>query len=116
MENPKDMMEEAGFDVTEPMEVDLSDVREERTLLPPASNVKLQIRKATTTMNEDKTFRSMNISFQLVDGILVGEEVKYKGMVVFERVCYYADPQVYTKDWFKKRQHLVALQSVLVLQ
>ena len=113
MEDPRKAMEEAGFDVTEPVEVDLTDVREERVLLPPTSNVKLRIRKVTIVANKDNTYRQLNPSFQVEEGILVGGEIKYKGTVVFERICYYADPEAYTKEWFKKRQHLVALQQLL---
>jgi len=108
-----DRKDETGFEVTEPVEVDLTDVREERVLLPPTDNVKLRIRKATTFHNEDNTYRGMNISFAVEEGISVGEEVKYKGAVMFERFCYYADPVAYDKDWFKKRQHLVGLSQLL---
>ncbi len=101
------------FEVTEPVEMDLSEVKEERTLLPPAQDVKLGIRKAVSIANEAGTYRQLNISFQLVDGIMVGEELKYKGMIVFERMCYYADTTAYTKDWFKKKQHLVAIQQLM---
>ena len=119
MEDPRKAMEEAGFDVTEPVEVDLTDVREERVLLPPTSNVKLRIRKVTIVANKDNTYRQLNPSFQVEEGILVGGEIKYKGAVVFERICYYADPS-YSKpggsknpEWFQKRQHLVALQQLM---
>lgn len=108
-----DELREEGFEVVEPMELDLSDVKEERVLLPPTNNVRLRIRKVTNTGNQDNTYRQLNVSFQVEDGIQVGEETKFKGSVLFERVCYYADPMVYTKDFFKRKQHLVQLQQLM---
>ena len=102
-----------GFGVVDPVELDLEGVKQERSLLPASDNVKLRIRKVTTIANMDNTYRQLNISFEVVDGIQVNGEVKYKGMVVFEKVCYYADLQKYTKDFFKKKQHLVALQGLV---
>ena len=106
-------LQEAGFDVTEPVELDLSDVREERVLLPPANNVRLRIRKAAVWSNQDNTYRGLNISFSVEDGITAGSQTKFKGAVIFERICYYADPVVYNKDYFKRKQHLVSLKQLV---
>ena len=109
----KEKLENAGFDVTDPIDVDLSNVKEERRLVPAANNILLRIRKVTARSNPSGTYRSLNISFQLENGIEIGGEVKYRGTVVFESVCYHADATVYTKDFFKKRQHLVALTQLM---
>lgn len=110
----RDQVEQTeGFEVIDEVDVGtLDDVKEERTLLPPTKGVKLQIAKASPVANKEATYRQINLQLRLVDGITVaeGEEPKYKGMSVFTRVCYYADPTVYTKDFFKKRQHLVQLK------
>ena len=104
---------ENGIEIVDEVEVgDLSDVKEERTILPPTKMVKLRIRKATVLENKDKTYRQINASLALEDGIEVAGEVKYKGMVVWAKVCYFADPSVYTKDFFKKSQHLVELKKL----
>lgn len=102
-----------GFKVLEPTELDLSDVREERVLIPPTNNVKLRVRKATPYSNQENTYRGLNVSFSIVDGISVGEDVKFKNSVVFSRTCYYADPQAYNKDFFKRRQHLVSFTQLM---
>ena len=112
-EELKTASEEVGFQIIDPVELDLMDVKQERVLLPPTDNVKLRVRKATAIANKDNSYRQMNISFQVAEGIQMGEEVKYKGSVLFERVCYFADPKRYDKDFFKKRQHLVQLRGLL---
>lgn len=109
----KSSAEEAGFKVLDPVEMDLSEVREERVLLPPTNNVKLAIRKAVPFSNKADTYRGLNISYRVEDGITVGEEVKFKGSVVFGRICYFADPAQYDKDFFKKKQHLVPFMQLM---
>tara|TARA_Y100000310_G_scaffold341811_1_gene442259 strand:+ start:10891 stop:11415 length:525 start_codon:yes stop_codon:yes gene_type:complete len=106
--------DDVGFDVTEEIDLgDLSDVKEERPIVPPSRSVLLEVRKASNNVSKSGAYRQINLSLALVDGIQVGEETKYKGKVVFARVCYWADPETYTKDWFKNKQHLVALQQLL---
>ena len=123
--------EEAGFQVTEPVPIDdLDGVKQSRTVVPPADGTVLVLRKATPGASKDNSYRWLNISFAIRDGILVpttdddgnvtGEEVRYKGSVIFHRVCYYADPEKYitnnkkatSKEFFEKRQHLLELQAL----
>lgn len=110
------MNEEAYYSGVEPVEVgDLTSVQELRQVIPATRGVKVLVRKAEHRGNEANTFRSINLELLLSEGILSegteGEQVvKYKGKVVFARVCYYADPEQYTKDFFKNKQHLVQLK------
>jgi hypothetical protein len=99
----------AFFGGVEPMDVgDLSDVKEERQVIPNTKNVKLQIIKAENQINKAGTFRQINLQCKIVDGI--DEQGKYKNKIIFTRVTYYADPNAYTSDFFKKRQYLIALK------
>ncbi len=107
--------ETAGFEVVGECEIgDLSDVKQEKILIPPTKAAKLEIKKASIKLNADETYRRINVALALVDGITDAEgNTKYKGKTVFVSPCYYADPNKYTKDWFKKRQHLVELKNFL---
>lgn len=106
------MTEETGFNVMEPLDIgDLSDVQ--RVLIPPASNAKMRIRKVVNKPNKENTFRQLNVTAVLEDGVIVGGELKYKGAILFTRICYFADPTVYTKDYFKTRQYLFPLKLFL---
>ncbi len=114
-EQVKEKLEKAGFEVVDEVEVgDLSDVKEERNLLPPVKGVKLRIRKATNQVNDAGTYRQLNVSLALEDGITVNNETKYKGMVVWARIPYFADASVYNGDYFKKQQHLVELKKLAI--
>jgi hypothetical protein len=86
----------------------LDDVKEERQVIPAAKGVELLIIKAEAKSNDANTYRRINLQLKLTKGIDV--EGKYKNKVVFGSVCYYADPNVYVKDFFKKKQHLVQLK------
>lgn len=108
---------EAFYSGVDPVDVgDLNDVKEERAYIPAAQNVKMRIQKVDVRASRENTaegkpaniYRSLNLQLKIVDG--VDEEGKYRNKVVFGRVCYYADPVYYTKDFFKKRQHLVQLK------
>lgn len=106
--------EKEGFEVVDEIEIGtLEDVKEIPRLIPPARNAKLQIGEVKVNANEAGTYRSLNVRFVISDGIDINGELKYKGMGVFSRVCYYADPAVYIKDFFKNKQHLVALKQLV---
>ena len=107
--------EEKFFDVIEPVEVgSLEDVKEERPLMPPTRNVKLIIKKVDTLKSQDGKWKGLRLHMQIVDGITVGEDVKYKGSYIrSEAISYYADPEKYNKEFFKKRQHLVNLKQLM---
>lgn len=107
MEEQNDVV--AYYSGVEPVDIgDLTDVKEERQVIPPTKNVKFQIVKAEATVNKANTFRQINLQCKLIDGI--DEHGKYKNKIVFTRVTYYADPNTYTSEFFKKRQYLLALK------
>lgn len=104
-------MEEFQTPEFQPVEVgNLDEVKETRSVVPATKGVKVQITKVDLRNNKENTYRSLNLTLKIVDG--VDAEGKYKNKVVFGRVCYYADPTAYTKDFFKTKQHLIALKQL----
>jgi len=89
----------------------LDDIIEQQLVIPATPNVKLLVKKAELAENKDGTYKYVKITLQLVDGI--DEEGKYKNKCVFTNVCYYADPESYTKDFFTTQQHLVSLKYLI---
>lgn len=105
----EDTPQEGWYSGVEPVDVgNLDDVREMRTVIPATKNVRMRIVKAENAINKNNTYRSINLTLKLTQGI--GDEGKYKNMTLFARVCYFADPIAYTKDFFKTKQHLVQLK------
>ncbi len=99
---------ESWYGGVEPVEIgSLDDVKEERQVIPAAKGVELQVMKAEIKSNAKNTYRNINLQLRLTQGLVDG---KYKGKIIFGRICYYADPNVYTKDFFTKKQHLVQLK------
>ena len=121
MSEEKDLLESAGFEVTDEVEIgDLDSIKEERNVIPAANNVKMRIRKVTN-MAKNPNYRQLNISLAIVDGIEVAGQLKYKNSVIFHKVCYYADlvngvnkkGEPYgEKDFFKNGQHLLELKAL----
>ena len=108
MDEQFDLNSDMWYSGVEPVDVgNLDDVKEERQVIPATREVKFRIIKAESTVNKENTYRSINLQLNLVEGLADG---KYKNKPIFTRVCYYADPNVYTKEWFTKRQHLVQLK------
>ena len=110
-------MAEEGFAVNDEVTIeDLSDVKEEKALVPPAKDVKFRISKAELGKNESGVWRWVALTLQIVDGIPVvdketgGTKMGYINKPMFQNVCYFADPSSYTGDWFTKKQHLVQLK------
>lgn len=92
---------------------DLTDVKEEKSLIPPTSGVKLVIKSAKNRSNESGSWRSVALQLKIVDGI--DEEGKYRNMSFFTDVPYYADKGTYdfNKPFFAKKQYLVQLRHLL---
>ena len=104
--------ENAGFDVVDRVEIgDLSDVSEKVRLVPAAQNVKLEVAEATVQANLDGTYRQLVLNLRIVDGL--DANGAYKNMRVRARACYYANPEKYTADFFKDKQHLVDIKKWL---
>lgn len=96
----------------EPVEVgNLDEVKEQKTLIPATKGVLFKIKKADNFVSKDNTYKMINLQLQIVEGI--GEDHKYKNKVMFARVTYFADPNKYTNDFFKAKQHLVQLKYLL---
>lgn len=103
----EEQVQQEWYSGVEPVDVgNLDEVREERQVIPATKGVKFQIVKAEATSNKENTYRQIALQLNMVDGI----EGKYKGKPLFARVCYYADPNAYTKDFFTHKQHLVQLK------
>jgi len=105
--------QQEGFNVQEDVVVDdLTNVQEEKQLVPPAKKVKLLVKKAEIKASKDNAYRWINLQLQIVDGI--DEAGSYKNKVVFGKICFYADMAVYgEKDFFKKKQHLIGLKQFI---
>ena len=106
--------------------MDLTNVKQEVFVIPPSRNVKFFIAKIDRyEKNKDGTLRDwrfLNLQLAIEDGIpavvkneTTGENeeiMKYKNKMMFQTVPYYANPDVYKKDWFKKKQHLVQFKML----
>jgi len=102
----------AHYAGVEPIDIgSLDDIVEQKVTIPPSKNVRVKIKKAEHQINNENTYRQISLQLQIVNGI--DETGKYKNKVIFARICYYADPTVYNKDFFKNRQHLVQLKNLL---
>jgi len=98
----------------QPFELDMNEVPDwvqPEALVPPTRKAKMIIVKVKDEANKTGTYRWLNTQFNLVDGI--DEEGKYKNKAFFVRVCYFANPNSYTKDYFKKKQHLSQLKQLM---
>lgn len=99
---------EEDIQVVEPVDVgDLGDVKRQRSLVPPNKGVKLRISKARAISSKDGNWRGIGLWLIITEGVEIDGEIKYKGSGVSKTITYYANPEVYTKQYFKSRQHLV---------
>jgi hypothetical protein len=69
----------------------LADVKEEKMLIPPTTNVKLQVYE-TKVINQnqdgtDRNWKMLVVRFKIVDGVEVGNEVKYKIVLYKPKQC-----------------------------
>ena len=112
-----------GFNVNEPVEIDVEDVKEQRIVIPAAKDVKFRIKKAELRMRRVKSekeggtgednppvTKQISLELSLVDGL---DQGKFKNKSMFQDVCYWADPTVKMSDWYKNKQHLVPLKFLL---
>ena len=99
----------------------LADVKEEKMLIPPTTNVKLQVYE-TKVINQnqdgtDRNWKMLVVRFKIVDGVKVGSEVKYKNSIVqTETMCYFANLDCgrydITKPFFFEGKYLFALKQL----
>jgi hypothetical protein len=91
---------------------DLTNVKKIKDLVPPTKDVKLRIRSASVDSFNEGKYKNLKLQLSIVDGIQVGDKIKYKGKPMFQSVTYYADPNTYTKEFFQTKQHLVQLKML----
>jgi hypothetical protein len=107
------MTENVPFEVIDGVEVgDLTSVQTQ--IMPVAQNVKVRVAKATVDQSKDKALKSLKVQLQIVDGIMVGEELKYVNKPLFPSfmdLCIWADKDVKTSNWYKEKQHLLGFKQ-----
>jgi len=105
--------EQVGFDVINEVSVgDLTEVRQE--MLPVAQNVKVRIDKASVETSKDKDLKSLKLELAIVDGIMVGDEMKFANKKVFPGfmdLCVWANPATKNSNWYKTKQHLLGFKQ-----
>jgi len=117
-------MEEVPFEVTpETVVEDMSDVKEQRSIVPASSNVKVRVSKAASMSSKDKDIKSLKLELRIADGIEVTDketgEVKlaYVNKPLFTGIMdlvYWGDTSVKgraEKNWWKNKQHLVGFKK-----
>lgn len=118
------MGEDIPFDVVEEIVVgDLTDVKEQRSIVPPSQNVKVRIAKASMQENKSKDIKGLKLEVRIVDGIEVMDtesgvsELKYQNKPLFTNLmdlCFFADPSTRNSNWFTTKQHLVGFKKFCV--
>ncbi|MBU2052538.1 DUF669 domain-containing protein [Patescibacteria group bacterium] len=105
--------EQVPFEVVDAVEVgDLSGVQQ--SLLPITQNVLVRVQKAGVDTSKDKALKSLRVELRIVNGIMVGEEIKYMNKPIFPGfmdLCIWADPAVKTSDWYQRKQHLLGFKQ-----
>lgn len=113
---------EVPFDVNEPSSIgDLTDVKDSRAVLPATSNVKVRISKAEIKATKDGSVEKIGILWEVVDGVPIGDEMKFKGFKFFQSGEYTKDSifskidyDVKTSDWWGDRKRFVNLKNLLL--
>lgn len=105
--------ENVGFEVTDEVQVgDLSAVQTQ--ILPVAQNVKVRVVKASVDSSKDKALKTLKVELKIVDGIPVGDEMKYINKSIFPGfmdLCVWADPAIKTSAWYQSKQHLLGFKT-----
>jgi len=118
--------EVAPFNVNEEDQVeDLTDVKEDRGVVPASSQVMLKLNKVSKRVlakraKEDVSpdnpavAKFVSLEVRIVEGFLVQGEMKYRNKPLFQDVQYWANAEEKTSDWYKRKQHLVQFKHFLV--
>ena len=100
---------------------DLTDVKEERVLIPPTQNAVVSVTETELLNKFDddvpRPWKMLKVKFRLEEGISVGDTVKYKGSILnSDLICYYADKNKYdyNKPFFGKGQFLIELKKLIM--
>lgn len=120
-------VEEGGFQVTDQIDVpDLSEIKEQRTLIPATKDVLFRINSGAVIATNNKDIKSLDLELEIVDGISVlnketGEqEVKFIGRKMrtgHMTLCVWADKTVGARpssDWWKNDQHMVGFKQFVM--
>jgi hypothetical protein len=107
------------FNVTDPYDVqDLTDVKQDKNLLPVTKGLKVLISKAAPQANKDKDIYSLKLELRIVDGIQNADGVaQYINKPMFTGIMdlvYGADTTVKGRsesNWWKNKQHLVEFKN-----
>lgn len=100
---------------------DLTDVKEQKQIVPASSGVKVRIAKAGTMVSKNGDIKSLKLELRIVDGISVvnqetgEEEVKYKNKPMFTSIMdipFWCDTAVKTKAWWVNKQYLLNFKKL----
>lgn len=108
-----------SFEVVDSYDVqDLTDVKQDKNLLPVTNGLKVRISKASAQANKDKDIYSLKLELRIVDGIPSPEGVmQYVNKPMFTGVMdlvYGAKTDIKGRDtnkWWKNKQHLVEFKN-----
>lgn len=109
-------MEEAPFAVTEEYQLgNLTEVKEDRVVLPVQSAARFRIQNAAARTSKDGSIKSISLELRLVDGIDVGGETKYQNKPMFVDVIYWVDTNVRSSKWWTSpnKPYLLPLKQLL---
>lgn len=104
------------FDVTDEINVgDLSEIKEDRQLVPVTKALKVRISKASVMENKDKDLKGLKLEIRIVDGIQDANGVaKFVNKPLFTGImdlCFYADPETRNSTWFQNKQHMIEFKK-----
>lgn len=115
------MSDNVPFEVVEEVMVgDLTDVKEQRSVVPPSQNVLVRIAKAGVQENKDKDIKGLKLEVRIVNGIEVLDtesgvtEMKYANKPLFTNLmdlCFWANAETRTSNWWKTKQYLVSFKK-----
>ena len=114
-------MEKVPFEVMDNYDVaDLTDVKQEQSILPATKGLKVRIAKAATQTNKAKDIYSLKLELRIVDGIANPESnmMQYVNKPLFTGIMdlVYGAANSQTRDkegkhWWKTNQHLVEFKN-----
>jgi len=97
---------------------DLTDVKQDKNLLPVTNGLKVRVAKANTQANKDKDIYSLKLELRIVDGIVNADGVaQYVNKPMFTGIMdlvYGAKLDIKdraTNKWWKNNQHLVEFKN-----
>lgn len=112
------MMDESQVDSLTEVYIDtLDDVKEEKSLVPAAKNVKFLIKDAKLDLKDKqgnpRNWKMLSLTLVVVNGI--DDEGSYANTHLFQRICIGINPDAYdmTNKFFKNKAYLAELKNLL---